>query len=512
MNNRGFQIHNHGEAGIHILHRAVALEALYDSAESFPQPRCHPETRTELLDSLYHWATGEHSAHSIRWLHGPAGAGKSAIMQTLCQRLQDEGRLGGSFFFKRGDMTRGNAKVLFATLAYQLALHRHELRGPISQSVEKDPSVLARGMDVQLRTLIVGPCQFLQNPLPSVLLIDGLDECEGHKVQRQILRLIGSTANGHCVQLRTIVASRPESHIRDSFEEESFRGLFDSINIRKSFEDVRTYLRDEFLRIHREHSTTMRNIPVPWPSPQILESLVENSSGHFIYASTVIKFVDDEYSRPSKQLAIIQNLVPPDSESPFAVLDQLYFQILTGVPSRYHPCLCDILSVVLHFPAQIIMKDIDLLLGLEPGQVSLILRPLHSVLNLPSERHEIELHHASFREFLNTQERSSIFYVGSPEHYAKLACQILKELAYRHQDQQKNRTDHGFRWYVEWPRSMYIITSFHAVGDSVKCGLIILLLSHPLQILCPLSDKSIWISCSGLVCRIRMPEKNFWSG
>ncbi|KAJ7630138.1 hypothetical protein B0H17DRAFT_1283822, partial [Mycena rosella] len=39
--------HRYGETGIHILHRAVALEALYDSAESFPQPRCHPETRTE---------------------------------------------------------------------------------------------------------------------------------------------------------------------------------------------------------------------------------------------------------------------------------------------------------------------------------------------------------------------------------------------------------------------------------------------------------------------------------
>jgi hypothetical protein len=36
--------HNRGEAGMNILHRAVALEALYDSADSFPQPKCHPET------------------------------------------------------------------------------------------------------------------------------------------------------------------------------------------------------------------------------------------------------------------------------------------------------------------------------------------------------------------------------------------------------------------------------------------------------------------------------------
>ncbi|KAJ6609940.1 hypothetical protein B0H10DRAFT_1746760, partial [Mycena sp. CBHHK59/15] len=61
--------------------------------------------------------------------------GKSAIMQTLCQRLQKGGRLGGSFFFKRKHRTRGNAHVLFVTLAYQLALQNPDLKGPISRNV-----------------------------------------------------------------------------------------------------------------------------------------------------------------------------------------------------------------------------------------------------------------------------------------------------------------------------------------------------------------------------------------
>ncbi|KAJ7690376.1 hypothetical protein B0H17DRAFT_936220 [Mycena rosella] len=193
-NSSGFQIHggqyinvsgdnvNHrsGETGIQILHRVVALEALHDSAESFPQPQCHPETRTKMLDGLYQWATGDYISCSIRWLHGPAGAGKSAIMQTLCQRLKEAGRLGGAFFFKRGHTTRGNAKVLFATLAYQLALHpNRQLNAPISESAETDPSVVGRGMDVQLRSLIVEPCKSFRDPSPLVLLIDGLDECEG---------------------------------------------------------------------------------------------------------------------------------------------------------------------------------------------------------------------------------------------------------------------------------------------------------------------------------------------
>ncbi|KAJ7795292.1 hypothetical protein B0H14DRAFT_2200796, partial [Mycena olivaceomarginata] len=307
------------------LDRAVALAALYNSAESFPQPKCHPETRTKLLDQLYRWSTEPDSDPSIHWFHGPAGAGKSAVMQTLCQRLEESGRLGGSFFFKRGHTTCGNAKTLFATLAYQLALYRPELKGPVSTSVERDPSVLARGMDVQLRTLILEPCKFLRNSTSSVLLIDGLDECEGHNIQREILRLIASIAN--TPHLRVLVASRPEPHIRETFDEQSFQGLFDLTNIEQSFDDVRTYLQNEFSRIHRQHST-MANIPTPWPPPEVLEMLVRKSSDYFIYASTAVKFVDDEYSRPSRQLEIIQNPVPHDSQSPFTALDQLYTQIL----------------------------------------------------------------------------------------------------------------------------------------------------------------------------------------
>ncbi|KAJ6526768.1 hypothetical protein B0H19DRAFT_1084349 [Mycena capillaripes] len=435
---------HHGETGFHILHRAVALEALYNAAESFPQPKCHPETRVKLLDKLFGWATVSNPVHSIQWLHGPAGAGKSAVMQSLCQRLRDAERLVGSFFFKRSHQTRGNAKVLFATLAYQLAISRPELKRVIARSVGRDPSVLGRGMDVQLCSLILEPCKRLLDSTPSILLIDGLDECEGHNIHREILRLIGSAIKHHGHLLRILIASRPEPHIRETFKQKSFQGLVGYVDIEGSFEDVEAYLRAEFSRIHREHHA-MRNIPTPWPSLRILEALVQNSSGYFIYASTVIKFVDDEYSRPSKQLDII--LARHNMASPFEALDQLYRQILSRVPDKYRSHLCDILSVIVNYPhGALTVTETDDLLGFEPGYVSLILRPLHSILTFNSEDPGIRMHHASFRDFLHKQERSSIFYVGSSEHHAKLACSILKALAYTYEDHQKNRANLEFRW------------------------------------------------------------------
>ncbi|KAJ7604423.1 hypothetical protein DFH06DRAFT_1254839 [Mycena polygramma] len=425
-----------------MLHRTAVLEALFDAAERFDQPRCHPETRTELLDELYAWAIDPDSAHPIRWLHGPAGAGKSAVMQSLCQRFQDAGRLGGSFFFKRGHAACGNARALFATLAYQLALSRCEVKSPISSSVEMDPSVLGRGMDVQMRALILEPCRLLEGRIPSILLIDGLDECDGHHIQQQILRLIRPAIRW---PLRILVASRPEPHIRETFEDTSFQGLLESTNIERSFHDVRQYLLQEFSRIHREHHNTMSGVPTPWPSADILEQLVEKSSGYFIYASTVIKYVGNEYSRPTKRLDIICNLAPQDSESPFATLDQLYFQILSEVPSHSRRVLCDILSVIVNAPGSGLDEpEIDELLGLESGDTDLILRPLHSVLSMSSGSMKmVRVHHASFADFLVNEERSAIFHIGSPEHHFKLAYSILKALAFSYE-----HGDASFHWVM----------------------------------------------------------------
>ncbi|KAJ6496411.1 hypothetical protein C8R45DRAFT_797445, partial [Mycena sanguinolenta] len=94
---------------------------------------------------------------SIIWLYGPAGAGKSAIMQTFAREMQMAGRLGGSFFFKRGHATRGNGKALFTTIAYQLALGVPWLKAPISRIVEDDPIMLARSLDTQVQKLICEP-------------------------------------------------------------------------------------------------------------------------------------------------------------------------------------------------------------------------------------------------------------------------------------------------------------------------------------------------------------------
>ncbi|KAJ7788591.1 hypothetical protein B0H14DRAFT_257050 [Mycena olivaceomarginata] len=387
MNNAYHQ----GERGIYILDRAAALGAMYDSAESYPQPRCHPETRTKMLDDLREWALATNPETTILWLYGPAGAGKSAIMQTLAGQLRDAGRLGGCFFSKRGDAMRGDGKAVFATIAYQLALNVPWLRTPIAQVVEKNPSVVAPSIETQMQKLISEPCHAHRGGAPVTIIIDGLDECEGHGIQAEILRAIRNSSSYYIVPLRFIVASRPEPHIREVFVSPFYFGHYRSVNVEQSFYDVVKYLCDEFARIHREHHT-MTNIPLPWPSPDVVRELVRKSSGHFIYASTIIKFIDDKNYRPTQRLAVVQDPNSSRSESPFDTLDQLYMTILRVSPRQSQ--LIPILCAIVHF--ELAACEIDQLLGLSDGETRLLLRGLHSVLDVPSYKTAITSHHASF--------------------------------------------------------------------------------------------------------------------
>ncbi|KAJ6471530.1 hypothetical protein C8R45DRAFT_1218108 [Mycena sanguinolenta] len=462
---RNFTVNNNvrkGESGIDILHHIVALEAIHDSAESFPQPKCHRETRTRMLQDLREWVLASRPETTVLWLHGPAGAGKSAIMQTLAGQLQGFERLGASFFFKRSHATRGNGKKLFATIAYQLALSVPWLRDSISQTVENDPSIVGRSMEAQVHQLIAKPCLSHEYHDPVAILIDGLDECEEHGTQQEILRIIHDSLSRHPIPLRVIVASRPEPHIREVFNSPAHNYIYRSFNVEQSFVDVRKYLRDEFSRIHREH-LTMARIPFPWPTPDVLEKLVQNSSGYFVYVSTIIKFIDDKSYRPTERLAVVQDPNSSGSKSAFDTLDQLYKTILSSAPrqSEIIPILCAIFDFELAVP-----YHIDQYFGLADGETQLLLRGLNSVIDVPfSATGGISSHHASFGDFLKNPDRSSNFCVSTLNRRISLARSFLQFCAGPFQREHVSLLSRLIRFIVLLPPSGAVVELFPLIGS-----------------------------------------------
>ncbi|KAF8136076.1 hypothetical protein K438DRAFT_1786560 [Mycena galopus ATCC 62051] len=68
---------------------------------------------------------------------------------------------------------------------------------------------------------------------------------------------------------------------------------------------------------------------------------------------------------------------------------------------------------------------VDELCGLAPGDARLLLRGLHSVLEVPEDE-PIDTYHASFLDFLKNQRCSQQFYINSLPHRMDMAPAFLK--------------------------------------------------------------------------------------
>ncbi|KIM46625.1 hypothetical protein M413DRAFT_259711 [Hebeloma cylindrosporum] len=300
--------------GIDKLSQVVSLSAIHDSSERCPPPRCHPETQTRVRTIIFWWIEDPNPTCCVLWLYGPAGAGKSAILQSIAEKCSLEGRFGGSFFFSpRGKVGRDQGHFLFSTIAYQLALNLPYLRTPIDNAMQANPTLYTKSMMVQMRSLIIDSFQKLSESIehtPTVI-IDGLDECDGHEAQQLILEIIYEAVVVYKLPLRFIIASRPEAHIREAFDQPTLRSITKRVVLDESFgpnRDIEVYLRDGFESIYRKNSRLMEQVVKPWPETRIVNLLVQKSSGQFIYASTVLKFVGAEFYNPISQLDYFETL------------------------------------------------------------------------------------------------------------------------------------------------------------------------------------------------------------
>ena len=348
------------------------------------------------------------------WLYGSAGVGKSAIAQTVAEHCLTNNRLGAAFFFSRGDSERNNANRLFPTLAWQLLSSISEIKAHISASMKNDAFLPARSMGIQFEELIVSPFRPTADYNPPrtsrIVIIDGVDECADEMIQHHFLSLIGTSIDNGGLPLRFLICSRPEPHIREAFDQSIFLSVTSRIvldDALHSYNDIKRYFVDEFSRI----STERKIASDTWPPEGVVDCLVQNSSGQFIYAATVVKFVGDKYACPRKQLDIVLGIrCRRGGPSPFADLDQLYLEILVRQPDQQF--LRDFFDLWwLDLKGNLGMLDfiklsaICLDLDLVRGELGAKLRGLHSLLDINISV-SIRAYHASFLEFLGDSTRS----------------------------------------------------------------------------------------------------------
>jgi hypothetical protein len=178
-----------------------------------------------------------------------------------------------------------------------------------------------------------------------------------------------------------------------------------------SVQDIYVFFRREFDKLCVKHTHTIPS--KSWPPDYILQFLADRSGGQFIYASTVIKFIDNEDCWPTDQLEIVLNtsrLSMPSTEQPFHTLDMLYQQILSTCRNR--SLLLRILGCILITQKPLCAVDIEHLLSLRKGDVGLTLRRIHSLLRVPREQSEsIHVYHKSLPDFLFNSHRAGEYYM-----------------------------------------------------------------------------------------------------
>ena len=393
-----------------------------------------------MLNQVQEWVNGYGKGGAkILWLHGPAGAGKSAIAQTVSEICAAKGQLAGSFFFSRSAPSRNNTRHFFTTIALQFAHSIPHMRKEICKAVENDLQILHRQHRTQMKQLIVQPLlsptsSSLRQPVPFLVIVDGLDECDRIEDQSKLLSQILKLVQTYHLPLLFLIVSRPEPHIRKFFhttppETSTKLSLYGD---HQAQEDICVFLQSGFTKIHNSdrHADIMKHVRKPWPSYDVVHLLAERSGGYFIYASMLLKYIDEENISCLDRLQEVLNISDSGS-AVFAELDELYTQILSTCPNRR--LLLRMLGGVLihtaeHRTVPESVESTQTLLGLRSGEGIVTLRGLHSVLDfLPTKVSPdtssfaiVKPFHASFSEFLFDETRAGEYYIDQEMVHADM--------------------------------------------------------------------------------------------
>lgn len=395
----------------------VAPNALHDSGHVVDPPKCHPGTRIAIIQTIIEWIAGSDENNRgklITWLTGAAGAGKSAIGRSVCERCKKEGTLLASFFFGSNDPTRNHSKSLIPTIAYQISMINPGLKKAISDFIDYDPLIFTRSLRTQLSSLVIDPLLANYNNMPEkvppLIVLDGLDECLDQASQRDILDACLFVVTSSSFPIRILVCSRPESNITSSFGALRMNATVFKVFLGDGYspdDDIRLYLCDHFQEIRDGH-IFKTSIPLGWPSEEQISQLLYKASGQFIYASTVIWYLKSPRHRPHQRLEAVLGLRPPFKDLPFAELDALYTHLLENTDDL--TLAIDLLAFIILYPG-VFLTEMEQFFQLEAGEVEVVLSDLSSIVRIENSYDELvaRLLHKSFEDFIFDTHRSRHF-------------------------------------------------------------------------------------------------------
>ncbi|KAL3473297.1 hypothetical protein BJX99DRAFT_261485 [Aspergillus californicus] len=379
-----------------------ATGAAFDSIDN-KHDECLQGTRTRLLNQIEEWA-------------------ESPV---------------ASFFFKRGEADRGNAKKLFPTLVDQLVRVIPILLNHIEKAIQENPSVSEKSLTVQFQKLMREPLSAIPGirTKPLVIVIDALDECDNDEDIEEVLRLLPRVQQTGSMPLRFFLTSRPELPIRlgirdiaDDHQDLALHEIPESL----MEHDISLYFDDQFSQIRQE-----RQLPMEWPGGDVLDTLVKRAVPLFISAATLCRFISEKRWDSRERLTVIL----ADDTAYVSKLSSIYTpvlnNILAGQDEREAQELIrefkEIVGVIVLLAAPLSIHALSRLLDQKADDIARRLSLLHSVLDIPSDNYDtpVRLLHLSFRDFLldPKQKQDNPFWIDEQDTNQTILSQSLRVMA-----------------------------------------------------------------------------------
>ncbi|KAJ7769463.1 hypothetical protein B0H16DRAFT_1686239 [Mycena metata] len=407
-----------------------------------PIPGCLGGTRKRIFDQIDAWLDDRNSPN-ILWIKGSPGSGKSCIARSVVEKLSKTDGFGSSFFFERDNGGFTAPSTMLRTISTDLCRYPVFKDALLTDLGKRMVNFSTTGIEEQFHRLIETPLQCLHeagNENAVIVVVDALDECGGLGASRQqdrsdVLAAIKRWAT-FSPSLRLVVTSRDETSIFEVLDpiSTSLKLRLDSSHATK---DIEAYLGLELRKIGTSHS-----LP-DWPSQTDVQALSAMARGLFVWAATLVKFVD----QPKPQ-NILQQILSGNAnvEGP---IDDLYKLILHISFCANHQPNSAFLAEFKAFVGAIITANRPLakesplfkIINVEMSTATYICGQLRSVM-IPDKPY-LRFNHQSVVDFLLSAKCPAAFRINSSTSRRKISLAIFHLL------------DHGLHFDLSKIRTSY---------------------------------------------------------
>ena len=329
---------------------------------------------------------------NILLLTGGAGTGKSTIATTVAESCRRSGYLGCHLFFIRG---KSDPSTVIRTISYNLAVSIPSIARLIDEEVKRGGELSSATLKSQFDILIRRPLSSIPSQIshPILIVLDAIDECGTPQSRHSLMHTLRNGIPSLHPTFRFLITGRPEEDILSFTPSPYVQSLHLDPQSNESMQNVSVYIEYELERLR---TSNMMRVPSDWSWNENLQTLSQAANGLFIWASTAIKFVQEE---DLNRLGRLEELV---SNARSLDLNSLYITVLENALrwNEYASNLFkDVFSLIFFSKSPLSIQDITGILGLQADTTLNLLSCLRSLVSF-EEGQSIKIHHTSFYDYL----------------------------------------------------------------------------------------------------------------